>query len=111
MRKITADRVYTIEGEPIDQGVVVVDKEGKILSVSDRSEHELLSLESHRGVIIPGFINTHCHLELSHMKGKVDTGTSLIPFISSVVKFRDISEAEILAAIDLAGYRSSRRYL
>jgi cytosine/adenosine deaminase-related metal-dependent hydrolase len=47
-------------------------------------------------------INAHCHLELSHMKGKVDTGTKLIPFITSVVKFRDFPEEEILAAIEAA---------
>ena len=33
------------------------------------------------------------------MKGKVNTGTSLIPFISSVVQFRDIPQEEILSAI------------
>ena len=102
MRRITADTVYTINGDPIKNGVVVVDKEGKIISVGDRSEHGLLSLESHQGVIVPGFINSHCHLELSHMKGKVATGTSLIPFISNVVNFRDEPEANIWTAIDMA---------
>lgn len=102
MRKITADKIYPINRPPIENGVVVVDKSGKIISIGERSDYDLLSLESHQGVIVPGFINTHCHLELSHMKGKVDTGTSLIPFISNVVKFRDLPQDEILTAIDLA---------
>ncbi len=102
MRKITADEVYTAKGDPIDNGVVVIDDDGKILSVGRRADFDLLDLESHQGVIVPGFVNTHCHLELSHMKGKVDTGISLIPFITNVVKFRDIPQEEILNAIDLA---------
>lgn len=102
MRKITADKVYTAKGDPIDNGVVVIDDDGKILSVGKRADFDLLDLESHQGVIVPGFVNTHCHLELSHMKGKVDTGISLIPFITNVVKFRDIPQEEILNAIDLA---------
>ena len=36
------------------------------------------------------------------MKGKVATGTTLIPFISSVVQFRDIPMEEILSAIENA---------
>ncbi len=51
------------------------------------------------GLLMPGFINTHCHLELSHLKGKVDTGTGLLPFLSGVVNFRDVEQKEIDEAI------------
>ena len=100
MRKITADYVYTITGEPIKEGVVIVDDEGKVRSVDQRINHDSASLEIHKGIIVPGFVNTHCHLELSHMKGRVNTGTGLLPFLQSVVKFRDIPLEEILDAIE-----------
>src|SRR5690606_37689416 len=48
------------------------------------------------------FINTHCHLELSHMKGKVDTGTKLLPFLKAVVSYRNVDEDLILQAISEA---------
>ena len=99
MRKISADYIFPVNAGPIQEGVVVVDGEGEILSIDSRSEHDPVSIEIHPGIIIPGFVNTHCHLELSHMKNKVDTGTGLIPFISNVVKFRDIPQEEIDAAI------------
>ena len=102
MRKISADRVYTIDQKPIDEGVVIVDDDGKILGLDTRLNHEISELEIHEGVIIPGFVNTHCHLELSHMKGKVDTGTGLIPFITAVVQQRGSSELEIQEAIAAA---------
>ena len=96
MRKITADFVFPVSPEPVANGVVVVDDAGKILAVERRHGHDPASLEVHRGALIPGFVNTHCHLELSHMKGRVDTGTGLIPFITSVVTKRNLP-AEIIA--------------
>lgn len=102
MHKYTADWVYPIDQAPIANGVVVVDHEGKILSVGTREGHDEATLDRRRGAIVPSFINTHCHLELSHMKGRVPTGTGLLPFLQKVVKFRDIPLEEILEAIDRA---------
>lgn len=99
MRKISADYVYPISSSPIQKGVVVINDQNRIVEVSNRRHFRDEELEIYKGILIPGFINTHCHLELSHMKGKVATGTSLIPFISSVVQFRDIPQEEVLAAI------------
>ena len=102
MRKISADYIFTVSGESIKNGVVTIDENGKILTVDERQNHDISTLEIHTGVIVPGFINTHCHLELSHMKGKVDTGTTLIPFITGVVTKRAASMEEIHAAIAAA---------
>ena len=102
MRKISADYIFTVSGESIKDGVVTIDENGKILTVDERQNHDISTLEIHTGVIVPGFINTHCHLELSHMKGKVDTGTTLIPFITGVVTKRAASMEEIHAAIAAA---------
>lgn len=99
MRKISADYIFPIVSEPIKGGIIVLDDNGKILSIDKRENHDPSSLEIHKGVIVPGFINTHCHLELSHMKAKVATGTSLIPFITSVVSFRDVAQEVIDEAI------------
>ena len=96
MRKITADWLCPVSSEPIEHGVIITDNEGKILSIEPRNSQDPGSLETHRGILTPGFINTHCHLELSHMQGKVDTGTGLIPFITGVVTQRNAS-AEIIA--------------
>lgn len=96
MRKITADWLFPISSEPIEKGVLITDKAGKILKIDSRDNHDLASLEVYQGVLVPGFVNTHCHLELSHMKGKVDTGTTLIPFIKGVVTQR-AAEAEVIA--------------
>ncbi len=102
MRKISADLVFPVSTPPVENGVVILDDHGHILAVQGRNLHDPADLEIYPGVLVPGFINTHCHLELSHMKGKVDTGTGLLPFIKNVVLFRDIQMEEILDALEKA---------
>ena len=102
MRKISADKVFTNKGQFVDNVVLICDNEGKILKISDKSDFDHSELEIYNGVLVPGFVNTHCHLELSHMKAKVDTGTGLIDFIKSVVTKRNVEQEIIFDAIEKA---------
>ena len=99
MRKISADWVHPVASPPLHQGVVIIDDAGRILAIESREQHDPASLEIHSGWLVPGFINTHCHLELSHLRGRVDTGTGLIPFITGVVTQRGASAETIAEAI------------
>jgi cytosine/adenosine deaminase-related metal-dependent hydrolase len=107
MKKITADYVLTANSNPIKNGSVIVDDVGKILKVEDPENpsakaseniYSNIKEEKYSGVICPGFINTHCHLELSHLKGKVPAGEGLIEFIRNVQKLRKVDESEVLEA-------------
>jgi cytosine/adenosine deaminase-related metal-dependent hydrolase len=102
MRKITADIIYPVSSAPLKNSVIITESDGKILAIEPAEQHDPASVEHVRGAIVPGFINTHCHMELSHMKGKVDTGTGLIPFITSVVTKRNASPEVITDAVDKA---------
>lgn len=44
--------------------------------------------EYFNGVLIPGMVNAHCHLELSFFKGEITQGTGLVEFIKNVVSRR-----------------------
>lgn len=48
-----------------------------------------------QGILSPGLINCHCHLELSHLKNVIPPHTGLIDFLCSVVTKRDFSPAII----------------
>ncbi len=100
IRKISADFIFTGKGAPLTDAVILLDRKGKILAIEDRSQHDPTSIEIYRGSLMPGMINAHCHLELSHMKGVAPTGTGLLPFLKTVVNFRDVSEEQILQAIE-----------
>ncbi len=99
MYKFSADCIFPVSGQPVPQGVVIADEQGRVLAVEPRHRHDPATLRILQGVIVPGFINAHCHLELSHLKGRIATGAGLLPFLQGVVTLRDIPQEEVLRAI------------
>jgi len=99
MKKFTADLIYPITSKSLKDHVLVLTDSGVIVSIDPISNHDTATVQKLDGILVPGFINTHCHLELSHMKGMVDTGTGLIPFIKGVVTMRDVPQEKIDASI------------
>jgi aminodeoxyfutalosine deaminase len=102
MRKMTADWIFPVASPPLQNTVLIADDAGKILAFEPLERHDAAAVERHAGILAPGFVNAHCHLELSHMKGKVDTGTGLIPFIRGVVTQRNAAAEVIAEAIGRA---------
>lgn len=92
MRKVTANYIFTLTGEPLKNGIITFDNDGKIIEIIDTKGkiNEIAGLEYYNGVIVPGFINAHCHIELSHMKGMIDNKTvkGLPGFVNAVISKR-----------------------
>lgn len=67
----------------------------------DRSSHT----EFYAGVLIPGMVNVHCHLELSYLKGAIPAGEGFAAFARSIGQVRGrFSDQERLNAIRTADH-------
>lgn len=105
MRFISASLVYPVCAEPLRNGVVVVDEDGRIADILSSCSPQLpdsINIESYEGIICPGFVNSHCHLELSHLLGKLPVGTGLPRFIGGVVSQREAQVGIIEDAMQVA---------
>lgn len=63
-------------------------------------DQEEESTEFYNGIVVPGFVNSHCHLELSHLHGKFERGTGMAGFIRQINALRDgvVRDEKIAAA-------------
>lgn len=97
-RKFTANHIFN--GYEILPGekVLITDASGLVIDMVDRATAGD-GVEVLEGMLSPGFVNSHCHLELSHLLGHIPERTGLVDFVIKVVNERHFDEAEILAAI------------
>lgn len=78
--------------------VLITTHDGKIVGIVNKKDAGE-NIQQFTGILTPGFVNCHCHLELSHMKGLVPEQTGLVDFVCKVVNERHLPEKEILDAI------------
>lgn len=99
-RKLKADHLFTGR-ELLGGDHVLLLKDGEVKAIVNEQEAGE-DIEMHKGVLCPGFINAHCHLELSHMKGIIPEKTGLVDFVYKVVTERHWKNDEIASAINIA---------
>jgi len=101
LRYLSADYIFPVSSEPIKDGIVVIDESGEIVDIIDGGRRSEISgtIELYQGIIVPGFVNSHCHLELSHMHGKIPKGAGLVSFISAIISQRSADEDQVMAAM------------
>ncbi|MDB5224277.1 MAG: amidohydrolase family protein [Chitinophagaceae bacterium] len=100
-RKFKADHLFTGTELPGNNKVLVIKSNGEIEGIINENEAGE-DIESFKGTLTPGFVNAHCHLELSHMKDLIPEKTGLVDFVYKVVNERHFAEEEILNAIENA---------
>ncbi len=87
MRKIAAQYIFPVDSEPVKNGYVVIDDDGTVMETGVL-ESESASTEFYNGILIPGMVNTHCHIELSHLKGCFRQASGMAGFIKQINELR-----------------------
>jgi aminodeoxyfutalosine deaminase len=100
-RKFKADALFDGYHFINTDDVLVTTDEGTveaIVSITDAGD----DIENFNGILTPGLINCHCHLELSHLKNVIPPHTGLIEFLCSVVIKRGFAPEVVQDEIEKA---------
>ncbi len=99
MRLLTAE--YIFDGEAFFQNaLLVLNDDGTVLEfIVVPDESQLHVAEKFTGTLCPGFVNAHCHLELSHMLGKVKQQTGFVGFAMELIPQRNFIARDEIEAI------------
>ncbi len=103
-----ASNLLLHRGELLRNPIVEVDKQGEIISVEHYRDGEvdrMANTEFYAGIMCAGFVNAHCHLELSYLKGEIEEGRGFAHFASQIGRVRSQASIEDrVAAIKLADH-------
>jgi cytosine/adenosine deaminase-related metal-dependent hydrolase len=117
MRALHADALVTGDGDALRDAAVVVDASSVVVDFGAAGavlpRHAGAVVERVRGVLLPGLVNAHTHLELSAMRGQVRGGAGFVPWVEQMIGVRaesrpeDDTDAIEQAVADLVSFGTS----
>src|SRR6267143_133558 len=97
MLRIRAGSVHPVTAPPIEDGAVLVDDHGTIAAVGPNplvpTPPGTRALEFPHARLLPGLVNTHTHLELTHLAGK-DAEREFAAWIRTLRALKDATTSE-----------------
>lgn len=100
-RKFSADQFFSGKELLAPRSVLITDQAGTVIDLVNK-EDAGDDVQHFQGMLSPGFVNSHCHLELSHMKGVIPQQRGLVDFVLEIIKHRNAPQEKILSAIEAA---------
>jgi aminodeoxyfutalosine deaminase len=97
-RVVHADAIVPGDDHFLRDGALVLDADGTILDLGPLSDilprHRGAAVERVHGVVLPGLVNAHAHIELSLLRGKVAGGAGFVPWVERLVGLRGAEQPE-----------------
>src|SRR5258706_4700636 len=91
-RILHADAILPGDEAPIRDGALALSADGEVTDLGPASDvlprHAGAPIERLRGVLLPGLVNAHTHLELSALRGKVAGGHGFVPWVERMMGLR-----------------------
>jgi aminodeoxyfutalosine deaminase len=98
VRVVCADAIVLGEERPLRDAAVVLDREGTVLDIGRCDDvlprHAGARVEKVRGVLLPGLVNAHAHVELSALRGRVQGGAGFVPWVERMIALRSAERPE-----------------
>lgn len=102
LRKLSAHYIFPVNAPPIRNGIITIDADGVVTDLHKADDHkEDYNVEFYNGIIVPGFINSHCHLELSYLQHKFTEGGGMTDFISQMKEKRSSGSENAVAFAEI----------
>lgn len=103
MRFLQADQIFNGQIFLEPNSVLVLDDKNCFVEVISADKTDASRIEKHVGIICPGFVNAHCHLELSHFKNVIEERTGMLNFAKGIITKRgNFDQKQIQEAIVVA---------
>ncbi len=108
MKYFSATTIFSGQEFFNEDSVIIVDAENKIVDVVSNELIDNSNIQYFEGIITPGFVNTHCHLELSHLKSVIPQHRGIVGFGLEIIKQRNDlpveKQQELMLQADKAMY-------
>jgi aminodeoxyfutalosine deaminase len=100
---ISANKIFDGENYLPMDAVLVYDEQHQLIEITTSNSVDSNNIKHYEGLLTPGFINAHCHLELSHLKSAIKTHTGIVGFAQQIIAQRSLfSDEEMLAQMQKA---------
>jgi len=94
---IKADKIFNGKEYLPENAVLVLNQQYEFIEIIAQNSIDSGKIHVYEGIICPGFVNAHCHTELSHLKNKISEKTGLVEFGKQVIIKRNSCSSEEIA--------------